>query len=427
MIVSVAAVIVFLLLSAFFSASETALTEASQAFMLNKEKNEHNPKAKNINLLFKHRDKFIITTLIGSNLFNIMATSLATGILMTLFGNKGIAYATIIMTLLIIIYTNMLPKNYSIKHANGIALHVAPIIKFWVIVFSPLTYFLQKTVYHTFSLFKLPSSAENDENTAISEIRGAIDMYKSEEIKEEREMLKSILDLDNIKVYDVMNHRRNIFALNIDTPVKKMVDKVKNSPFSRIPLYQNKPENIVGVIRVKHLLKECVDKKNDFSKIDVRKLMSAPWFIPDNTTLLQQLQMFRKRREHFAIVVDEYGTLQGVVTLEDILEEIVGDINDETDIQNIDTMGIRKHGENSWLVDGQVPIRDINRKFDWSIDDEYAVTIAGYLLDMTQSIPETGQKFVFGGLLFEIVKRNKNQLSLIKITPQTDTNTSVKS
>lgn len=169
-------------------------------------------------------------------------------------------------------------------------------------------------------------------------------------------------------------------------------------------------------------MKECVDKKNDFSKIDVRKLMSAPWFIPENTTLLQQLQMFRKRREHFAIIVDEYGTLQGVVTLEDILEEIVGDINDETDIQNLDTMGIRKNGENSWLVDGQVPIRDINRKFGWNIDDECAVTVAGYLLEMTQSIPEPGQKFVFGGLLFEIVKRNKNQLSLIKITPQTDEN-----
>lgn len=420
MIVSIAAVIAFLLLSAFFSGSETALTGASQAFMLDQEKNEHNPKAKTINRLFKHRDKLIITTLLGSNLFNTMATSLATSVLISLFGSEGVAYATVIMTILILIYTDMLPKSYSVKHANAVALVVAPMVNFWVAVFSPLTYVLQKIVNLTFRLFKLQSSGENSEDAAISEIRGAIDMYKGEEIKEESEMLKSILDLDDVEVYDVMNHRRNLFALNIDMPVKKMVDKVKNSPFSRIPLYQDKPENIVGVIRVKHLLKECVDKKNDFSKIDVRKLMSAPWFIPENTTLLQQLQMFRKRREHFAIVVDEYGTLQGVVTLEDILEEIVGDINDETDIQNLDTMGIRKNGENSWLVDGQVPIRDINRKFGWNIDDECAVTVAGYLLEMTQSIPEPGQKFVFGGLLFEIVKRNKNQLSLIKITPQTD-------
>lgn len=302
MIISIAAVIAFLLLSAFFSGSETALTGASQAFMLDQEKNEHNPKAKTINRLFKHRDKLIITTLLGSNLFNTMATSLATSVLISLFGSEGVAYATVIMTVLVLIYTDMLPKSYSVKHANAVALVVAPMVNFWVAVFSPLTYVLQKIVNLTFRLFKLQSSGENSEDAAISEIRGAIDMYKGEEIKEESEMLKSILDLDDVEVYDVMNHRRNLFALNIDMPVKKMVDKVKNSPFSRIPLYQDKPENIVGVIRVKHLLKECVDKKNDFSKIDVRKLMSAPWFIPENTTLLQQLQMFRKRREHFAIM-----------------------------------------------------------------------------------------------------------------------------
>lgn len=418
MIISIAAVILLLFLSAFFSGSETALTGASQAFMLDQEKNEHNTKAKSINRLFKHRDKLIITTLLGSNLFNTLATSLATSVLIGLFGSEGVAYATVIMTFLVLIYTDMLPKSYAVKHANKVALLVAPLVRFWVIIFSPITYVLQKIVNFTFRLFKLQSSDQNSEDAAISEIRGAIYMYDGKEIKEESEMLKSILDLDEVEVYDVMNHRRNLFALDIDLPVKKIVDKAKNSPFSRIPLYQDKPENIVGVIRVKHLLKEVVDKKNDFSKIDIRKLMSAPWFILENTTLLQQLRLFRKRREHFAIVVDEYGTLQGIVTLEDILEEIVGDINDETDIQNLDTMGIRKSGDYSWLVDGQVPIRDLNRKFGWNIDDECAVTVAGYLLDMTQSIPEPGQKFIFGGLQFEIIKRSKNQLSVIKITPQ---------
>lgn len=419
MIISIIAVTVFLLLSAFFSGSETALTGASQAFMLDQEKNEHNSKAKTINKLFKHRDKLIITTLLGSNLFNTMATSLATSVLIGLFGSEGVAYATVIMTVLILIYTDMLPKSYSVKHANSVALIVAPMVNFWVKIFSPLTYVLQKIVNLTFHLFKLKNTEHSNEEIAISEIRGAIDMYGNEEIKEESEMLKSILALDDVEVYDVMNHRRNIFALNVDMPVKKMVDKVKNSPFSRIPLYQDKPENIVGVIRVKHLLKECVEKKNDFSKINIRELMSPPWFIPESATLLQQLQMFQKRREHFAIVVDEYGVLQGVVTLEDILEEIVGDINDETDIQNVDSMGIRKSGESSWLIDGQVSIRDLNRKFDWNIDDSCAVTLAGYLLEMTQSIPEPGQKFVFGGLLFEIIKRKKNQITLIKVTPQT--------
>ena len=194
------------------------------------------------------------------------------------------------------------------------------------------------------------------------------------------------------------------------------LEKVKNCPFSRIPLYRDRPENIVGVIRVKTLFKEAVEKQGNYKEIKIEELMTPPWFIPDNTTLMKQLQLFRARREHFAIVVDEYGDLQGIVTLEDILEEIVGDINDESDVQGLDTMGVKKDGDQSWLVDGQVAIRDLNREYGWNINDENAVTVAGYLLDMTQSIPEQGQKFIFDNFSFEIVKRNKNQISLVKVT-----------
>lgn len=416
MLISAIAVLIFLFLSAFFSGSETALTGASQGYMIDKEKNEHNSKAKIINKLFKHRDKLIITTLLGSNLFNTLATSLATSVLISLFGKEGVAYATIIMTFLVLIYTDMLPKSYSVKHANSVALHVAPAVRFWVVLFSPVTYVLQKIVHITFRLFKLQYNNNNSEESAISEIRGAIYMYDGEQIKEEREMLKSILDLDEITVYDVMNHRKNLFSINIDTPVEKILAKVKNCPFSRIPLYKDKPENIVGIIRVKSLFKAAIEKKGNYKEIKIEEIMTKPWFIPDTTTLKQQLQLFRSRREHFAVVVDEYGDLQGIVTLEDILEEIVGEINDESDISSIDIMGIKKVGEKTYLIDGQVPLRDLNRKFNWDLNDENAVTLAGYLLEMTRSIPEQGQKFVFNNLQFEIIKRNKNQISQIKIS-----------
>lgn len=250
----------------------------------------------------------------------------------------------------------------------------------------------------------------------LAEVRGAIYMYNGQEARQEQEMLKSILDLTDITVYDVMNHRKNLFSIDLDTPIKTVLQKVENCPFSRIPVYKDRPENIVGVIRVKALFKAVIDCGGDFSKVRLEELMTPPWFIPDNTSLKQQLQLFRARREHFAIVVDEYGVLQGIVTLEDILEEIVGDINDESDISNLDTMGIRKINDNNFIVDGQVPIRDINRKYGWNIEDDNAVTIAGYLLDMTRSIPNTGQKFIFDGFQFEILKRDKNQLSQIKIT-----------
>ncbi len=250
----------------------------------------------------------------------------------------------------------------------------------------------------------------------LSDVREALSACQDKDAEQEKAMLKNVLDFADIQVYDVMNHRKNLFSLDIAMPVKDILQKVKNCPFSRIPLYRDKPENIVGVIRVKTLFREAIDKKGKYENINIEDIMTAPWFIPDNTTLIKQLQMFRARREHFAIVVDEYGDLQGIVTLEDILEEIVGDINDESDIPNLDTMGIRKLDDNSWLVDGQVPIRDLNRKYGWTINDENAVTIAGYLLDMTQSIPEQHQKFIFEGFQFEVSKRQRNQISQIKMT-----------
>lgn len=246
--------------------------------------------------------------------------------------------------------------------------------------------------------------------------RGAINNCGEANAYQEKVMLEGILDLSEITVYDVMNHRKNLFSVDIGLPVETILEKVENCPFSRIPLYQDKPENIVGVIRIKTLFKEIIDHKGDYGKVDIRKIMTEPWFIPDNTTLKQQLQLFRARREHFAIVVDEYGVLQGIVTLEDILEEIVGDINDESDVSNLDIMGIRKVDDNTFIVDGQVPIRDLNRKFSWNICDDNAATIAGYLLDMTQSIPSEGQKFMFEGFHFEILKRKKNQICSVKIT-----------
>ncbi len=268
-----------------------------------------------------------------------------------------------------------------------------------------------------FSSLKKLFFRNKESSDDLSELRGAISQYQGEEIEEEKEMLESVLDLAKIEVYDVMNHRKNLFSVDVDLPIKKIIDKVKDCPFSRIPLYKNHPDNIVGIIRVKTLLKEAYENKENLKKIKIIELMSKPWFIPDNTSLLTQLQLFRARREHFAIVVDEYGDLQGIVTLEDIIEEIVGDINDEYDIESLNSLGIRKINDKSWLINGQVPLRDLNRQLGWNLDDENAVTLAGYLLDATRSIPQQGQKFIFNCFEFEIVRRNKNQLSQIKVTP----------
>lgn len=416
MLASLIAVLILLLLSAFFSGSETALTGASSAFMHDKEKRDNSLRAKIINKLFESRDKLIITTLIGSNLANTLATALSTSLLISIFGREGVAYATIIMTFLVLIYTDMLPKTYSVQNANRVALHVAPFIKFWVVLFSPLTWLLQKVLMFSCWIFRIENKADNNLNNALSELRGAIYLIDDEKVAEEKNMLESVLDLADIPVYDVMNHRSNLFAVDIKTPVKKILNQIKTCPYSRIPVYKDSIDNIVGVFRVKALLQECVSHNNDLSKVKLQNVMTQPWFIPDNTSLLQQLQLFKARREHFAIVVDEYGDLQGIITLEDILEEIVGDINDESDMGSMDIMGIRKLAENSYLIDGQVPLRDLNRKFGWELQDEHSATLAGYLLEATRTIPMQGQKFIFDNFEFVVVKRNNNQLSQIKVT-----------
>jgi Mg2+/Co2+ transporter CorB len=408
--ITIFCIVAAIMMSSFFSCAESAMTGASEAYMADLEKNEHNKRAGLTLKILSDRSRAVITTLIGNNVCNTLGTALSTNLLVNSFGPEGVAYATLIMTFVLLIYGDMLPKSYAVENANKTALTFAPIIRFCIWLFTPMVYVLQKIVAFSFKLFGIKERESG--SIDIAEIRGAIDLYNGTEIKQEKEMLKGIFDLSEICVYDVMNHRKDIYSIDIDWPIEDIIQKVENSRFSRIPVYQDKPENIVGIIMMKNFLKTCLQNKDHLDKLKVKDLLMEPWFIPETTTLLQQLQEFQKRREHFALVVDEYGTLEGVVTLEDILEEIVGNIEDETDSHN---GGVNKGRDGFYLVDGQTPIRDLNRKFNWDLSDENFVTIAGYLLDMTESIPQEGQRFVFDGFEFVIVKRVRNQLQKVKI------------
>lgn len=410
-IITIICICLAISMSSFFSCAESALTGASEAYMADLEKNEHNSRAGMLVKILSNRSRAVITTLIGNNVCNTLGTALSTNLLVNTFGPEGVAYATLIMTFLLLIYGDMLPKSYAVENSNKTALFIAPIVRFWMWFFTPIVYVLQKVTHYSFKLFGIKENATAAID--VAEIRGAINLYDGTEIKQEKEMLKSIFDLSEVSVYDVMNHRRNIYSIDINLPIEEIIEKVQASHYSRIPVYDTKPENIIGVILMKNFLKTCLQYKNRLADLDVREMLIEPWFIPETTTLLQQLQAFRKRREHFALVVDEYGTLEGVVTLEDILEEIVGNIEDESDSQN--TGLIRKMRGGGYMVDGQTPIRDLNRELNWEISDDNFVTIAGYLLDMTESIPEEGQKFIFDGFEFEIIKKVRQQIKQIKM------------
>ena len=417
MVLTLVAIAVLLFLSAFFSGSETALTVASRPLMhqLESKGNKH---AKTVNKLQERKGVLIGAILIGNNLVNILASALATSLLIGFFGEAGIAYATIIMTALVVMFAEILPKTYALQNADRTALKLAPIIRPIVFILSPITLATQRLVRNTLWIFGIRLDGDDDFTSKTEELRGAIELHQSEAddnktIQNERAMLRSVLDLSEIEVGEIMVHRKTITMLNVDDPAEEIVNNVLASQHTRMPLWRNQPENVVGVVHAKEVLRAIYNNRGNFN-IDISALASDAWFIPETTHLLDQLQAFRDRHEHFALVVDEYGSLQGVVTLEDILEEIVGEIADEHDIN---LPGLRPQSDGSFIVDGSFTIRDLNRHLEWNLPDEEASTIAGIILHESRRIPNVGQAFMFFGLRFEILRRQRNQIITIRITP----------
>ncbi len=416
MLTSIGIIAVLLILSAFFSGSETALTAASRAQMHQAEL-DGDHRAALVNKLRDDKERLIGAILLGNNLVNILASALATSALIALVGKAGVAYATIAMTLLVLVFSEIMPKTYAIRNANAMAVAVAPIIRIIVAVFGPITLAINYLIGGLFRIAGIATTTETD--AAEAELRGAIELHEGDEdaIRHERAMLRGILDLDEVPVYEIMMHRKNVVTVDASLPAAEIVEQVLQSPYTRLPLWKDDPDNIVGVIHAKALLREIRGREGDIGTLDITTIANAPWFIPEQTSLLDQLHAFRERREHFALVVDEYGSLMGVVTLEDILEEIVGDIDDEHDIA-VD--GVLTQADGSFEVDGTATIRDLNREYDWGLPGDEASTVAGLLLHESRRIPEVGQCFMFHGFRFDVLDRQRHQITRIRVTPPAD-------
>lgn len=419
---TVAAIIGLLLLSAFFSGSETALTAASRASLHKLAEDGSKGAARALNLT-EDSERLIGAILLGNNLVNILAASLATNAFLALFGESGVALATIVMTLLVLIFAEVAPKTYAITYPEKAALRVAPVIAIIVRLFAPFVAMVRVVVNIALRLVGVRAAADARILTAHEEIRGAIDLHHSEGAveKTDRDRLLAALDLRNREVEEVMKHRRHIETISADSPADEIVAFCLSSPHTRIPIWRDEPENIVGVLHAKDLLR-AVDAsvrehgglEEGMAQLDIDDVAMEPWFVPDTTPLEDQMREFLRRHSHFALVVDEYGALQGLITLEDILEEIVGDIADELDI---DVEGAERAEDGSLIVDGWMTIRDVNRLCDWRLPDEEATTIAGLVIHEAQSIPTVGQVFVFHGFRFEILERKRHQITRLKLKP----------
>lgn len=415
MALTMGAIIALLILSGLFSGSETALTATSRARMHQLEING-DQKARLINRLMGAHEQLIGSLLLGNNLVNILASALATQVLVELFGDVGVAYATLIMTALVLVFSEVLPKTIALSNPDGSALRVSYFAAGVVWLFSPVARLVLALVRLILRIFRPGLATDDDILSAHEELRGAIAIHHRTGgvVKDDRDMLGGILDLKDLEISDVMVHRTNMVSACADDPVDKVISSVLSSTFTRMPLWTGEPENFIGVLHAKDLAQELVRVGGKTEKMDIESLATPPWYVPETTPLQRQLNAFLRRKVHLAFVVDEYGEVMGLLTLEDILEEIVGDIADEHDIE---VEGVRPQPNGSLIVDGEVPIRDLNRAMDWSLPDDEATTVAGLVIHEAQIIPEAGQAFTFHGFKFEVLRKRRNQLTSIRLTP----------
>ncbi|TYR34932.1 HlyC/CorC family transporter [Mesorhizobium microcysteis] len=412
---TVGGILCLIFLSFLFSGTETGMTASSRA-RLHALSVGGNARAKLVESLIERKDRLIGALLIGNNLVNILASALATSVLLDLFGQSGVVYATILMTVVIVVFSEILPKSWALARPEPFALFVAPFARVVVVLFGALSSTVNWFVRGFLSLFGLNLSSDVSMLSAHEELRGAVAVLHREGavIKQDRDRMGGLLDLHELEVSDIMVHRTNMRSINADDPPEVLVREILLSSHTRMPVWKGASDNIVGVVHAKDLLRALHEVGNEPSRIDIMKVASKPWFVPDTTSLLDQLNAFLRRKAHFAIVVDEYGEVEGLVTLEDIIEEIVGDIADEHDV---DVQGVKQEADGSVVVDGSVPIRDLNRALDWKLPDEEATTIAGLVIHETQSIPNERQAFTFHGKRFIVMKRDKNRITRIRIRP----------
>jgi len=412
---TVAAIVICLLVSAFFSASETALTASSRAAMMRLEK-QGSRDAGIVNRLLATRERMLGAILLGNNLTNIAASTLATGLLLTFFGKAGVIYATLVMTVLVFVACEVLPKTAAFNAPDRMALAVAQPIDRLVRSFLPFLKAVEWLVRLILRGVGMPVGKLQSILSPREELRGAVDLLHRAGIVEkfDRDMMGGVLDLRELAVSDVMVHRTKMIMLDADEPPKDIVDAVLAAAVTRLPLWRGSPDNIIGVLHAKDLLRALHAAGGDAAKIDIPALATPPWFVPDTTPLYEQLTAFRARKTALALVVDEYGELEGLVTLEDIVEEIVGDISDTHDIA---VPGVRVLPDGSVNVDGAVPVRDLNRAMDWNIPDDEATTIAGVVIHEARSIPEPGQNFTFHGFRFHVLRKNRNRITALRVTP----------
>ena len=412
----VCAIVLLLVLSGFFAGSETALTAVSRGRMFQLER-EGSRAAANVNALTSNRERLIGALLLGNTFVNILASALATSLFEKTVGKNAVPIVAVVMTLVILIFSEVLPKTLAIARTDQFALSVAGLVRILVSLLAPIVTTVQSIVWWVLRMVGLKDREVDPIVAPHEEIRGTVDLHHAEGAveREHRDMIGGVLDLHELKIGDIMTHRKNIVSVDASLPAREIFEVLLETEHERLPVWRDQPENIVGILQTKDVVRAVAQAHGSLENIDVMSLVTEPWFVPDTTALEDQLRAFRVRHFHFAVVVDEYGALQGIVTLEDIVDEIFGDIPDAD--EESDHTGIKHQPDGSYIIDGAMPVRELNRALDWNLPDDEATTLAGFIIHEARTIPEIGQRFAFYGFQFEVQRRQRNQITALRVVP----------
>ncbi len=415
LIAAVAVIFVLIAVSGFFSGSETAITGVSRGRLHQLEK-EGSHAARRVNRLIGEKENVIGAILFGNTFINILVSSLATTVLAQRYGEQAVAITTVVMTILVLVFAEVMPKTLAIARTDRFALAVSAPLQFFVVILAPIVRAVQFLVWRLLRLFGVRQEDVHPIIEPHDEIRGTVALHHIEGGmgREPRDMIGGVLDLRELKIGDVAIHRKSMAAIDADQGPQELFEALLGANHTRVPVWRETPDNVIGVLNTKNVVREFLRQGSKPGAFDVLSLLEPPWFVPDTTTLEEQLHAFRERRTHFALVVDEYGALQGIVTLEDIIDEVFGDVSER---ERNARPGIRPQPDGSFNIDGTTPIRDINRALDWDLPDDEATTIAGLVIHEARTIPEPGQRFAFHGYKFEILRRQRNQITAIRVAP----------
>jgi putative hemolysin len=399
-------VIILLFFSAFFSGSETAFFSLSRSAVAGMKASDR--RRRMIAALLSKPRMLLVTVLFGNLLVNIASTSAVTALAISLFGEKGVGIAVVVMTALILVFGEITPKSLALKNAESFAVNAAPLLRALMIVFSPFRFILETiataTVRKSRRLF-----GERREEYEARELATAVEMGHDDGLfdKFETEVLTNLFLFTETTVREILVPRVEVFALNVDTPLGDAVIQVRSRGFSRVPLFKGDSDNIVGILMAKDLLRYSRDER-----VTLEEIMRAPIFVPESKKIRDLFWELIASHQHFVVAVDEHGSFEGIVSLEDILEEIFGEIRNRREPKVEEYL---LTGRDQIIVDGTMELEHFNEVFDVCIESKEVETVAGYLIEQVGKIPREGESITLKGLRFLALSSDRTRLKKLKV------------